>query len=88
MIGPLGTEIRNDRRPVPSIRALPPAPAPRTAPSGSASTAARSTLAAAGSDTAVPAPSPTESGADPIPGVIRPGIDSGAEHGAARTASP
>ena len=41
----------------------------------------------AGTDTAVPASSPTESGEsgrDPIPGVIRPGNDSGA----ARTASP
>ena len=91
MIGPLGTEIRKGRRSVPSIQAVPPAAAARTAPCGSASTAARSTLTEAGSDTAVPAPSPTdsgESGGDPIPGVVRPGNDSGAERGAARTASP
>jgi len=91
MIGPLGTEIRNGRRPLPSIRAVSPAAAARSAPYGSASTAARRTLTEAGSDTAVPAPSPTDSGesrGDPIPGVIRPGNDRGAEHGAARTASP
>ena len=91
MIGPLGTEIRNGRRPVPSIQAVPPTAAARSAPYGSVSTAPQSTVTEAGSDKAVPAPSPTdfgESGRDPIPAVIRSGNDSGAEHGAPRTAAP
>ena len=92
MIGPLGTEIRNGRRPVPSVQAVPPAAAARTAPFGSASTAAREPPDRGGQrhsrSSAVPPTDCRESCCDPMTGVPRSGNDSGAEQGAPRTAAP